>query len=260
MNKVEKYIDYVTTKIRQFLKQRTFVSKNQNVSLKYMLEKNRSSRILIVVFSACTRKGVKARYNYVRTLKDVKENKLFILDDFSADHRGAYYLGQNGGNEIELACQELIMQKAEELRAKKIILCGSSKGGWAALNLMTDIKDADAIVGAPQYYLANYLLAPPLKICREFIMPDVTEQKIKRLNEYLRNKLKKKAGDKHKIYLHYSDSEHTYNEHVRFLIEDLESFGYDVAFDCRHYTEHWDVSRYFPDYLLDSLTGCCKGE
>lgn len=39
MNKVEKYIDYVTTRIRQFLKQRTFVSKKQNVSLKYMLEK-----------------------------------------------------------------------------------------------------------------------------------------------------------------------------------------------------------------------------
>lgn len=127
MNKVEKYIDYVTTRIKQFLKQRTFVSKKQNVSLKYMLEKNRSSRILIVVFSACTRKGVKARYNYVRTLKDVKENKLFILDDFGADHRGAYYLGQDGGNEIELACQKLIMQKAEELRAKRLFYAEAPK-------------------------------------------------------------------------------------------------------------------------------------
>ena len=49
----------------------------------------------IIVFSSCTRKGIRARYNYVRTLKEVPCNKLFLLDDFASDHRGSFYLGSN---------------------------------------------------------------------------------------------------------------------------------------------------------------------
>lgn len=259
MDGAGKYIEFITTRIKQTLRQKKFKSKN-SVQLKYLFEKNRNSHCLIVVFSACTRKGIKARYNYVRTLKSVKCNKLFILDDFAQDHRGAYYLGKNGGNEIEMACKELIEYKAMVTDSNEIILCGSSKGGWAALNLMTDIDGSIAIVGAPQYLLANYLLAPALLNCRKYIMPDVTENNVNRLNQYLKIKLQDNASNRHIIYLHYSDSEHTYDEHVKFLIEDLENFGYKLNLDCRHYTDHWDVSKFFPEYLIQSIENCRKGE
>ena len=66
------------------------------------------SRDLIIVFSSCTRKGIRARYNYVRTLKEVPCNKLFLLDDFASDHRGSFYLGSNMKFEEAVVVRELI--------------------------------------------------------------------------------------------------------------------------------------------------------
>ena len=66
--------------------------------------------------SSCTRQGVKAWYNYNRTLKNIKANKLFILDDFGTDSRGIYYLGKDGKFEIEQIVIELI-SKIKEIKA-----------------------------------------------------------------------------------------------------------------------------------------------
>ena len=35
-------------------------------------------------------------YNYVRTLQNIKADKMFILDDFG--HKGSYYWYENGDN------------------------------------------------------------------------------------------------------------------------------------------------------------------
>ena len=90
--KGKKYLEYIHTKLILQIRQKKYNS--NGVSLKYMLEEA-NSPVLVVVFSAFTRKGLKARYNYVRTLKDIPQNKLFILDDFAKDRRGAYYIGHN---------------------------------------------------------------------------------------------------------------------------------------------------------------------
>lgn len=127
MKKLNKYIEFAATKCIQKIHEKKYIM--EEVILRYLLETNTNSKDLIVVFSACTRKGIKARYNYVRTLKNIRINKLFILDNFSDDERGAYYLGANCGNEIELACKELILKTADKFKIKRIILCGSSKGG-----------------------------------------------------------------------------------------------------------------------------------
>lgn len=87
-------------------------------------------------------------------------------------------------------------------------------------------------------------------------MPNVNDENISFLNNYLRNKLKEASGEKHLVYLHYSDSEHTYNEHVKYLLEDLKLFNYKIKTECKHYTDHWDVSNFFPDFLLISLREC----
>ena len=52
------------------------------------------SKILVIGFQACNDAG--PRYNYVRTLKTCKVNRLFIKDDFGPRHLGDYYLGENG--------------------------------------------------------------------------------------------------------------------------------------------------------------------
>lgn len=86
-----KYIEYLSTKIKVYFKENKYNKEGCNI--KYILEKEKSD-ILIVIMSSCTRPGIKARYNYNRTLKNIKVNKLFILDDFGNDSRGSYYLGK----------------------------------------------------------------------------------------------------------------------------------------------------------------------
>ena len=77
--------------------------------------------------------GQKARYNYVRTLDKYKCNKLFILDDFGFDKRGAYYLGENGNFGIEKDVELLIDKTICNLKTNKNIFIGSSKVGYAAI-------------------------------------------------------------------------------------------------------------------------------
>ena len=56
-----------------------------------------------------------------------------------------------------------------------------------------------------------------------------------------------------RIYLHYSDSEHTYDEHIRYLCGDLTGKGYHFSQDIAHYKEHGEISLYFPEFLLRSV-------
>ena len=251
MNKAKKYMEFITTKCIQKLSERNATI--DGITLKYLFYRSKNSPRLIVVFSACTRKGVKARYNYVRTLRNVSGNKLFILDDFAEDNRGAYYLGRNCGNEIEEACRKLIENKMRELHCDRLICCGSSKGGWAALNMMCNFPGSTAIVGAPQYKLGNYIMSPALEITRKYIMPEVTENYISFLNALLSRKLQHASKENHRLYLHYSDIEHTYADHVKFLLEDLEKYGYNTTIDIQHYSDHLEVSQYFPEFLVKSI-------
>lgn len=259
MKTIGQYYEFLFSKIVKLFSEKKITV--GGVRLKYVLKKKNSSDKLIVVLSACTRKGIKARYNYMRTLLTCDENQLYILDDFGYDKRGAYYLGKEGGNEIEQACVHLIKEICEDLSPQKIFFCGTSKGGFAALDLMPDFHGSIAIVGAPQYKLADYLMKPANVETLKYILPERMQQNVsdvQELNEHLRNRLK--AGN-HKIYLHYSENEHTYTEHICFLLNDLDEYGYDVQKEVLHYTNHWDVGKFFPKYLIQCLTneGCRFG-
>lgn len=89
--RLKKYFEYAYTKLKLCFKQKCYHC--HDIVLKYLFDRSKKSKELVVVFSACTREGIKARYNYVRTLKRFRVNKLFILDDFANDQRGCYYLG-----------------------------------------------------------------------------------------------------------------------------------------------------------------------
>lgn len=242
-----KYIEYIHTKIVLLWRQRTFT--HEDVKVKYMLNEVRDSDCLVVVFSACTRQGLKARYNYVKTLNEVACNRLYILDDYAADHRGSYYLGHDFRFDEEAATRELICTTIGKTAAKKLIFCGSSKGGYAALNFGLEYPDAFIVAGAPQYFLASYL-ACGNEITLRHIIGEQSEEKNALLDERLREKIRSEAVQfRGKIYLHYSDAEHTYKEHVQYLLEDLRQNGYTVETDIEHYENHSEISLYFPDFL-----------
>lgn len=154
--KMNKYLEFITTRMKIIYKEKKFNAKNYQ--LRYMLEKN-DSNTLIVVLSGMPREGMKARYNYNRTLRPITANKLFILDDFGYDQRGAYYLGKDKDFEIQNTVIELIDKVKSNLNISKTIYVGSSKGGYAALLFGFQDKNSSIIAGSLQYRLAGYLLS-----------------------------------------------------------------------------------------------------
>lgn len=250
LKKISKYIEFIQTKVKVLYKQKYF--RYKGIVLKYMLEKT-DSNTLIVVFSARTREGIRSRYNYVRTLKGISTNKLYILDDFAEDHRGAYYLGKDMQFTIEESTHKLIQQVQEMLDIKKIIFCGSSRGGWASLNFGLNYENAYMIPGGPQYYLGSYLEEHG-EVALKYITGDCSKTAMNQLDTHLKEKVfAKEHVSSQKIYIHYSDCEHTYEEHIRDLLQNLEECKYDVVKDRADYKEHSDISYYYPQFLIDSI-------
>lgn len=108
------------------------------------------SRILVIGFQACNDAG--PRYNYVKTLKSCKVNRLFIKDDLGPRHLGDYYLGENGTFSVENDVFELINNFISKLKPQSIVFIGSSKGGYAALNFGICFPSSNIIIASPQYY------------------------------------------------------------------------------------------------------------
>ena len=210
--KGKKLGEYMMTKLRLLRDQKKY--RSRGVTLKYMLDRV-DSRDLIIVFSSCTRKGIRARYNYVRTLKD---------------------------------------RVREQTGAKRLIFCGSSKGGYTALNFGLDYPGSYMVVGGPQYFLGQSLLDTGNIEALKHIAGQVCKEKVEFLNEYLPKKVAaNRYAPSQRIYLHYSDSEHTYEEHIRYLRRDLAKKGYRCSEDVAHYKEHGEISLYFPEFLLHSV-------
>lgn len=250
---INKYFEYFMTKVKILYAQRKF--EYDGIRVKYLLKRKKNSDTLVIVFSSCTRKGIKARYNYVRTLNKVNCSRVHILDDYAEDGRGSYYLGDNFTFREEKATNALIDKLLHDLAPQKAIFCGSSKGGYAALNFGLQQKGAYIITGAPQYYLASYLRGEDGSNCTyTHIIGQETPEKFAALENHLHDRIcEKKYNATQKIYIHYSKSEHTYKEHICHLLDELNKNGYRVFEDVADYCNHSDISYFFPDYLLKTI-------
>lgn len=257
MKKLSRYIEFVTTLLKQTIQERRF--RYGDTTLRYMYQPCKGSNRLLVVFSACTRQGIPARYNYMRTLKDVPVNKLFILDDFGEDHRGGYYLGAYPDFEMEKATKALIDSFLKRPEIKKVCFGGSSKGGWAALDFGVQYAGrglgAEIITGAPQFWLGTYLRSSANEVTLRGIADGHAYGDVaKVLDTHLDDAIKanKNANGQH-VFIHYSIKEHTYQEHIHDLIKVLCHYGYVLSEDRQEYINHSDVSLYFPKFFVESL-------
>lgn len=228
------------------------------VDLKYLRMGPARGNTLIVVFSSCTRKGVAARYNYIRTLADINMPKLFILDDFGLDGRGGYYLGQDGGEEIYRTTRALISMAKSDACATKVIYCGSSKGGWAALKFGIGDSCGTVVAGSPQYLLGDYAMEEyekegGNKTLLPYLSRCLYEQgRINWLNGLIKQEIDRRSSAA-PVFLCYSTEEHTYSDHIKFLVDDLRAAGRVVSVSERSFTNHSDISLYFPEYLRSTV-------
>ncbi|WP_163654758.1 accessory Sec system protein Asp2 [Listeria sp. PSOL-1] len=226
----------------------------RGVSLQYLFKKKKAHDRLIVIFSAFPRPGMPATYNYLKTTQSLNADKLFILDKFGYNQVGGYYLFHFGAKSPEDMVTSLIQKIVKRKKYKEVIFIGTSKGGYAAMYYGLKLKADAVIAGAPQYLLGNYLTDIPEKRKTLLGMTGGNHEfSVPYLNRLIKDRILNKESQQTKFYLHYSTVEHTYDEHISFLLEDLKKNGYQVFEDKRDYEKHQEVAIYFPPYLKETL-------
>ena len=240
------------------LREKKYYGDVQKEPLKYLFFPKKSS-ILVVGFQAFH--DTEARYNYVSTLRGCPVSRLYIKDDSASDGRGSYYLGRHGTYSVETLCAELIDRCAKACGATKLVFIGSSKGGYGALNFGIRYPGSDMIIAAPQYYLGNYLNSGRNRSALVDILgrEDYSAAEFEQLNFRLKERiLADPFAASQTVHLHYSDSEHTYQEHVRERLLDREAAGITVRRDVGHYTAHEDLRYFYPAYLKREVEGIIR--
>ncbi|KMT58653.1 Two component regulator three Y domain-containing protein [Listeria fleischmannii 1991] len=230
---------------------RTFKS---STSVQYALKTRRSHDTLVIVFSAFSRVGLPATYNYMATTKEVAADRLFILDDFGYNKQGGYYLFHKGTRAPETVVTELIESIIAQKKYRKVICVGTSKGGYAALYYGLKLKANAVIAGAPQYFLGDYLTDIPEKNpTYKGMVGEKEAYSVPYLNRLLQDKVLEEPKFPIDFYIHYSCNEHTFREHIADLIQDLKASGYPLTLDEQKYYKHQEVAYYFPPFLKRTL-------
>lgn len=221
----------------------------EGCSLKYLFIKKKKSNRLLVVFSGFPPENKKGGYNYVLKFRELKCNKLYILDDFGNDFRGSYYLGENKDFFIERAVSQLVEKISFEngIGKQNITTAGTSKGGYAALYFAFKNNYGKVISGAPQILLGNYLIYPPHQNILSYITGGKREEDVAFLNDVLLDVIKSSELSP-KLYLHVSKNDHHYEDHMIPLLNLLNQKGYNYNLDLAEYENHGDVGRHFPAY------------
>lgn len=232
--------------------------KYNNKRIKYIHLKNKSTT-LCVVFAGFPELGKKpVYYNYLRTLGRLRNmDCLFLLDDMvNIPTGGSYYLGCNGNYWGLKYVPALIAEFQKAGGYQKLITAGSSKGGTCAI-LYGMLLHADYILaGACQYRIGTYLNCDyHIGSLRELTGENpVSKEAIETLDSILIDAIRNnKHKSKTKIFLHYSNKEHTYKEHIEELIADLKKYEYTLIENVESYTNHGDVGLYFPQYMVNIL-------
>ena len=250
---IQKYYEYILTKLKVLTDQRIF--RYDDINIKYMYKPRTESDILVIVFSACTRPGLSARYNYVKTLEGIPINRLFILDDFGEDGRGSYYLGNMPDFKEQKGTLALINKVIAETNPTKLLFCGSCKGGYAALNFGSRYKDSIMIVGEPTYRIATEFRLDEGLI--RYWVGEATKEKIDYMDNYLTNMLKSNCFiESQKLFLFFSDRDEYYERHTKPLVQDLKKFGYKIQIETGQFEQHADLGLFFPAFLKNKIDAC----
>src|SRR3954471_8290980 len=117
---------------------------------------------LVVAFSAAHPPDPPPRSYTHKALRGLPCPRLFILDDQGPREplpRPCWYLGGNRLFDVADSVLDLLEAIAGELGVPKhrVITCGASKGGWAALYFAARFGAGHAVAGEPQVMLGKHL-------------------------------------------------------------------------------------------------------
>lgn len=210
---------------------------------------NNHSKTLAIIFSGFSEKPV---YNYIKTLKNWKVDKLFILDDFA--YRGSYYWYSNGSNEPMVLVQSLINQFANKERYERIVTLGSSKGGTCAIYYGLTSGADDVYAAACQYHVGQYVNSEEhQKVFTSMMGESAGKNEQEILDGIMPALLEEKTNSRTLIHLMYSKDEHTYGEHIADLVNDLDKNGIKHIDRVESFKEHGEVGKFFSPWIKQEL-------
>lgn len=240
-----------------------FIYQNERVhrSLKNIRYYFQSAKVfnknkLIVIFSAFSQSQPK--YNYVKTLKTIDCNKLYILDDYG--EKGSYYLGLDGNFDIESSVMSLItnIMKEKNILFNDVIAIGSSKGGSAAIYYGFKYNFREVIVGAPQYKIGTYLMDLSIKTYGKDVFGDLTEANRLKYDNLIRKVIPYNSNTKISILTSYGDNQ--YERVLKDIEMVLEQSNIDFIIDKCDINHHNEIAKSFTDYSYEKLTHSLNGK
>lgn len=230
--------------------------KEDSGRLKYLFQPNKKSDKLLVIFSGFPPKDKGPVYNYVTTLKKIKYNKFFILDDFGNDYRGTFYLGTNENWFLNKEITNLIsmIKKQVGVEDNNITLVGSSKGGFSALYYALQNNYGKVIVGEPQILLGDYLTIVPQHLSVfENIMGEYSDKKKERLNRALFD-VAEQSEEFPQIFIMCGKGNNYYlDSHIYHFTSYLDDKGIKYDLGLGNFNNHSDLEKHFPKYLYRNL-------
>lgn len=214
--------------------------------------KRRKSSTLVIVFTGIGN----LRYNYKSSLWQSPHDLLFIADDWAGGV--SYYWFEDKSNHPERFTQDLIDHVLAKGKYTSVVTLGSSKGGTAALYYGFKINANQILAGACQYlvgdYLSRYQWEEHPEQWRAVVGEEPNQEWIDILDHKLPDMIKARQGSKTRVFLLYSPDEHTYPEHVKPLIEQLDACGIAHEDQVEHFPNHDMVGFYFREAIKVRLT------
>lgn len=224
----------------------TLLTKKSPDGVKYIWKRQKSDR-LVIVFTGIGN----VRYNYKNSLWHSPYDLLFIADCWAGGV--SYYWYENKRNHPEIYTQALIDQVLAKGNYTSVVTVGSSKGGTAALYYGLKINADQILAGACQYYVGDYLSRHQYREHPEQWQAVVggkpTQEWIDILDRKMPDMIENRRGSKTHVFLLYSTEEHTYSEHVKPLIEQLDVCGIAHEDQMEQFPEHSMIGGYFREAI-----------
>lgn len=246
-------LNKIDTILKTYLLSKKYKTNNHQAT--YYFRRNKRSDTLLVIFSAFHSSKF-PHYNYIQTLKKVNSNQIFLLDDFGSTGLGTYYYGLNGDYFIPKLFNSLIKKILEKNKQiKKVILCGSSKGGTSALihACLYDFKIDSIIIGGPQYRLGTYLYDHG----GQDKLKEITGRSSVKQKEFLDKQMENliaKSKYQLNVVLYYSSQEDPFHLHdCSLLVNDLKKYNHNVTEVDGHYEGHKNLANNWKVFWLKYL-------
>lgn len=219
------------------LKLRVLEKKSEN-GVKFIFVNNKSDK-LIVVFS-----GIGSDYNYRRSFRNSSWDQLYIKDSWA--NGLSYYLYEDGSNHPEELTSEFINAFLSTHRYSKIFSFGSSKGGSAALYFGIKHSFNQIYCGACQFRVGDYIAIfhKDDDYYPKLMGKIPQEEGIKILNGKYERVLEDNKCSKTNVYLVYSTAEHTYDDHIIFLLKKLDECNIMHKDQIETFPQHSMIGQY----------------